>query len=122
MMTTTRHRRIWTNADKARLVEEASQPGKTVSGVARKAGIAPSQLFSWRRVIAKDGQTTVLAGVAEDLVCPSGVPDLQKRVRELERLLGKKTMEAELLKEALQKIIGAKEAPRRISWNENDSR
>ncbi len=37
----------------------------------------------------------------EDVVGASKVRELEKRVRELERLLGRKTMEVEILKEAL---------------------
>jgi transposase len=37
----------------------------------------------------------------EDVVATSRVRELERRVRELERLLGRKTMEVEILKEAL---------------------
>jgi transposase len=37
----------------------------------------------------------------EDVVGMSRVRELERRVRELERLLGRKTMEVEILKEAL---------------------
>ena len=37
----------------------------------------------------------------EDVVAASEVRRLEERIRELERLLGRKTMEVELLKEAL---------------------
>jgi len=37
----------------------------------------------------------------DDVVAASEVRRLQERVRELERLLGRKTMEVEILKEAL---------------------
>lgn len=36
----------------------------------------------------------------EDAIGASKVRDLERKVRELERLLGKKTMEAEILREA----------------------
>jgi transposase len=39
--------------------------------------------------------------VNEDVVAASGVRRLEERVRDLERLLGRKTMEVEILKEAL---------------------
>lgn len=45
------------------------------------------------------GHTAVQAD--EDIVGASQVRELEKRVRDLERMLGKKTMEAEILKEAL---------------------
>jgi predicted RNase H-like nuclease (RuvC/YqgF family) len=39
--------------------------------------------------------------VNEDVVAASEVRRLEERIRELERLLGRKTMEVEILKEAL---------------------
>lgn len=38
----------------------------------------------------------------DDLVSASEVRELKKRVRELERVLGKKTLENEILKDALE--------------------
>ena len=42
-------RRRWNYDDKVRLVEETLQAGETVSGVARRHGVAASLLFTWRR-------------------------------------------------------------------------
>ncbi|MDE2365289.1 MAG: IS3 family transposase [Hyphomicrobiales bacterium] len=99
VITSVQRRRRWSAAEKVRLVEEATQPGLSVSFVARRAGIAPSQLFAWKRRMLEGGQVAVEAD--EDVVGASQVRDLEKKVRELERLLGRKTMEAEILKEAL---------------------
>ena len=93
-----RHRR-WPTAEKIRLVEETMQPGMSVSYVARRAGVAPSLLFNWRRRMLEGGLQAVQAD--EDVVGTSRVRELERRVRELERLLGRKTMEAEIFKEAL---------------------
>lgn len=50
-----RGRRQWTDEAKARLVAETLVPGANVSAIARGAGIAPSQLFNWRRkALGKD--------------------------------------------------------------------
>jgi transposase-like protein len=43
-------RRRWTEAEKIRVVKLTRLPGATVSGVARQADIAVSQLFAWKRV------------------------------------------------------------------------
>ena len=40
---------------KGRLIEEALVPGVNVSALARRHGIAPSQLFGWRRQALKAG-------------------------------------------------------------------
>src|SRR4051794_37179064 len=76
------------------------QPGMSVSFVARRAGIAPSQLFAWKRRMIEGGHAAVQAD--EDVVGTSRLRELEKRVRDLERLLGRKTMENEILKEAIE--------------------
>jgi transposase len=45
---------------------------------------------------------------------------LQTQVRELQRLLGKKTLEAEILKEALERT-GSKKRLLRCSWSEREA-
>jgi len=82
------------------------QPGMTVSAVARQHGVSPSLLFKWRQLMSQGGQVAVKAD--EDVVAASKVRDLEQRVRELERLLGRKTLEVEVLKEALTAARGKK--------------
>ena len=78
------------------MVEKTFAPGMTVSLVARQHGIAPNQLFTWRRLVAQGSLTA--AGSGEEVVVPaSDYGALQNQVRELHRLLGKKTLEAEIL-------------------------
>jgi transposase len=50
-----RARRQWSAETKARLVEASLEPGTNVSAIAREAGIAPAQLFEWRRKALKSG-------------------------------------------------------------------
>ena len=42
-------RRTWSAEDKARIVAEIVASGDSVSAVARRHGLAPQQLFGWRR-------------------------------------------------------------------------
>lgn len=42
-------RRRWSDELKAQAVTEALEPGASVSAIARRIGIHPSQLFAWRR-------------------------------------------------------------------------
>ena len=49
VITSVQRRRRWPTAEKIRLVEETMQAGMSVSYVARRAGVAPSLLFNWRR-------------------------------------------------------------------------
>src|ERR1700747_3274351 len=78
----------------------------TVSLVARRHGVAPNQLFTWRRLVAQGSLTA--AGSGEEVVPASDYRALQNQVRELHRLLGKKTLEAEILKEALEHAPSSK--------------
>jgi transposase len=100
VITSVQRRRRWTLAEKLRAVEEAATPGMTVSYVARQYGIGPSLLFRWRRLMAEGGKEAVRGDDA--VVSATKVRELQQRIRDLERLLGKKTLENEILKEALE--------------------
>jgi len=120
VITSVQRRRRWSTADKVRMVEEAMQPGMSVSYVARQHGVAPSLLFAWKRRMLEGGFQAVAAD--EDVVGSSKVRDLEKRVHELERLLGRKTLENELLKEALELARPKKPLLRLSSWDEDGSR
>ena len=100
VITSTEKRRRWSAHEKRTIVEETYQPGMSVSYIARKHGISPSQVFYWRRHM----ESGALAGVGfeEDLFPKSKVRDLENRIKELERILGKKTMENEILREAVK--------------------
>ena len=51
----TERRRRWSLQDKLQIVEETMQPDVTVSEVARRHGLAPSVVFTWRR-LAREGR------------------------------------------------------------------
>src|SRR3954452_10903240 len=112
VITSVQRRQRWSAAEKVRLVEEAMQPGSSVSFVARRYGLSPSLLFRWKRRMIEGGQEAVQAD--ESVVGTSRVRELDRRVRDLERMLGRKTMEAEILKEALD-LARAKKLDRQ-SW------
>ena len=99
VVTSVQRRRRWPLSEKLRAVEEASAPGMTVSYVARKYGIAPSLLFRWRRLMTEGGQEAVRAD--DQVVAAAEARELKRQIRELERLLGKKTLENEILRKAL---------------------
>ena len=115
VITSVQRRRRWSAAEKLRLVEEAMQPGSSMSIVARQAGVAASQLFGWRKRMLEGGQAAIQAD--EDVVGASRVRELEKRVRDLERLLGRKTMETEILKEALDLARPKKPTSPLLSWS-----
>src|SRR6185312_6730393 len=95
-----RRRRHYTAAEKRTFLEEAARPGSSISLVARKYRISTSQLFRWKRLM--DEGTLSSLGANEAVVPESALKDAEARIRELERLLGKKTLEAEILKDAVE--------------------
>jgi len=46
-------RRTWSAAEKLEIVAESYDPGASVCGVARRHGLTPQQLFTWRREARK---------------------------------------------------------------------
>ncbi len=62
------------------------------------------------------------AGAEEPVVPASDYRALQEQVRELQRRLGKKTMEAEILKEALEIDTQKKPSLRALSSGGDDGR
>ena len=104
-------RRRWSPAEKLAMVEATYDPGVTVRLVARRNGIQPNQLFAWRKLAAQGALTATSA--QDEVVAASEYRALQGQVRELQRLLGKKTMEAEILREALD-VAAPKKRPLRM--------
>jgi transposase len=92
-------RRRWTHEEKKAIVAETEGPGASISGVARKYGIAPRLLFSWRRQLSEEMALTTRSGAK--IVPISMVRDLEKRIKDLEDQLEKKTSEVGALTQAL---------------------
>jgi transposase len=93
-------RRRYTAEQKMAFVQEAMQPGMTISYVARRHGISPSLIFGWRRRMSEGGKEAIRAD--DEVGARAEVLALQKQVRELQRVLGKKTLENEILREAVK--------------------
>ncbi len=100
LITSVERRRRWSLEEKKQIIEETYLEGQSVSQVARRYGITPSQLFAWRRQMEEGALQGIQSG--EELVPKSQVKEMEKRIRELERMLGKKTLENEILKEAIK--------------------
>jgi len=92
-------RRRFTAEEKRKIVEETTVPGHSVSSVSRRYGVSPSQVFKWRRLVEEGTMSSL--GADEAVVPESEVKVLKVRIRELERLLGRKTLENEILKDAI---------------------
>jgi transposase len=95
-----KRRRLHSAPEKLGLLAEAESPGSSISLVARKYGIATSQLFRWRHLRDAGSLTGLQSG--EAVVAESEAQKLRAQVRELQRLLGQKTEEVEVLRAAIR--------------------
>ena len=93
-------RRRWSLAEKSALVRRTYEPGMSVSLVARQEGVAASLLFQWRKLERQGALTAVSAG--EAVVPASELAAARAEIAKLQRVLGKKTLENEILKEAVE--------------------
>ena len=117
VITSVQRRRHWSTEEKVRIVEETHLPGQSVSIVARRHGISANQLFTWRRLMARGAFTAAQAG--EEVAPASELRAAHQQIRELQRLLGKKTLENEILREAIERVTTPKKLPLRVSsWPE----
>lgn len=100
------------------MIEEADQPKITVSYVARKYNVAANQRFKWRK-LANEGKLCA-ATSKESVVAVSEVKKLKNQIRELERPLGRKALENEILNEVVEIARGKKLLLRGPLFKEED--
>jgi transposase len=84
-------RRLWSAEKKLALLQEW-RSGLPLEEVCRKHGVQAVQLYKWRRQLEK--------GLADrgEMIPKSEVAGLQRKVDELERALGRKALEVDILK------------------------
>ncbi len=93
-------RRRYPALEKKRIVEETYEPGSSVSYVARQHGLRPGLLYKWRLALEKGALTGV--DCEDAVVSKKEMKKLKQRIRELEAALGRKTLDNEILKEAVK--------------------
>ena len=106
VITTDQRRRRWSVAEKAALVRKTYEPGMSVSLVARQEGVSAGLLFQWRKLERQGALTAVSAG--ESVVPASELAAARAEIAKLQRVLGKKTLENEILREAVEYAAGKK--------------
>jgi transposase len=95
-------RRIFTPQFKQEQVARLGRQEVMVSELARELVVAPQLVRQWQR-LSSDGSTTAVT--ANEAVVPaSELRMAQQRIRELERALGKKVMEIEILQAARDEV------------------
>ncbi|HEX5325540.1 MAG TPA: transposase [Acetobacteraceae bacterium] len=90
---TIERRRRWSLPEKQSIVAETLRPGTSVSAVAQRYGLHPSQLFAWRKA-ARDGRLVEESGVefapvvvaSEPVALPA--PEVASRQGRMEIVLG----------------------------------
>ena len=86
--------------EKLEIVKQALAPGASAADVSRSHGISLRMLYRWRKayggLVATD-----LTRVPHDAAAGDDLAGLRLQVRNLERLLGQRTLEVALLRERL---------------------
>ena len=96
-MATQRNYRKFTAQRKLEIVLAGLRGDRSIRDVCREHEIAETLYYSWRDKLLEGGKAT-LAGKDER----SGEKEMKKKIRELERTLGRKTYELEVAGEALR--------------------
>jgi transposase-like protein len=89
--------RSWTAKQKIEIVLAGMRGDRSVKEVCREHEISETLYYSWREKLLEGGREA-LAGKEER----AGERELRRRIRELERALGRKTYELEIAGEALR--------------------
>ena len=96
-MSETKKYRTWTAQQKIEIVIAGLRGDRSIKEVCRDHEIAETLYYSWRDKLLEGGKAA-LAGKEER----TGEQELRRKIRELERALGRKTYELEVAGEALR--------------------
>lgn len=92
VITGTGRRRRFSEDDKARVVEETLVPGAVVSHVARRHGLMPQQLFTWRREARERGAESKAVSFAPVVMATRAVADAATEAAAIEVVIGAATV------------------------------
>ncbi len=109
-------RRRWSAAEKARITEEAMAPGAVVSEIARRHGMSPQHLFTWRRLARRSvGLMDVVSPLFVPAVIegPSEQPAREPRARRSKRRAAASGIELEI--DGVSVRVGPGASPRTIA-------
>jgi transposase len=115
MFTGTGRRRNWPADEKAAIVAESYAPGRTVCGVARRHGLTPAQLFTWRRLARRSRWPKAPALFVPAVVEPSPGPPLPPARRPRRARRPGPVMEIEVAMDGLVVRIGSGASPEAIA-------
>lgn len=95
-------RRIFTADFKQEQIARVARQELTISELARELSISPSVVRRWQHLSTNGSSAAV--GADEDVVPASELRAARQHIRELERALGKKAMEIEILQAARDEV------------------
>ncbi len=95
-------KRLFTTEFKRDQIARLSHGEETVAELSREHNISQSVIRRWVHLSGEGGKTAVAAN--EEVVPLSELRVAEQRIRELERALGRKTMENEILRAAQDEI------------------
>ena len=95
-------RRIFSAQFKQEQVARVVRQELTLAELARELAVAPSVVRRWHHLSTNGSSAAV--GANEEVVPLSELRAAQHRIKELERALGKKTMEVEILQAARDEV------------------
>jgi transposase len=95
-------RRLFTAEFKREQVDRILKGEVTASELSRELGVARSLIQRWKHLATKGAEAAV--GSNGDVVPLGDLRAAQTRIKELERLVGKQTMELEILRAAREEV------------------
>lgn len=94
--------RLFTAEFKREQIDRVIRGEMTIAELSRELGISRSLLQRWKHLAVKGAETAVSAN--EAVVPVRELRAAQERIRDLERALGKSTMEIEILRAAREEV------------------
>ena len=95
-------RRFFTTQFKQEQIARVVRQELTLSELARELAVSPSVVRRWQHLSTKGSSAAVASN--QEVVPVSELRAAQQRIRDLERALGKKTMEVEILQAARDEV------------------
>lgn len=95
-------RRLFTPEFKREQIGRVLRGEASLSELSRELGISRTLLSRWKHLLERGAETAV--GSGEEVVPASKLREAEGRIRELERALGRKTMENEILRAAQAEV------------------
>lgn len=95
-------RRVFTAEFKREQIARIQREEITAAELARELGVQPGLIRRWKYLVTHGSELAVSAN--EDVVPASQLRSAEQRIRELERALGRKEMELEILRAAQTEV------------------